>query len=92
MEVAIRFFIITAKTAFIFLSVFSLIVLLTIITSGLLIALNWGVINDLMAILQMWLPFDMVVVFTWILTVGFAYIAYRLTMLAIEYMNNWLNN
>lgn len=56
----------------------SFVVLFGFITSAIVVGFNNSVLADLMAIVQLWLPFDLNVMIVWLLTVAGLYIAYRL--------------
>lgn len=86
-DMVLRLLIIFSKIAVYMVSIVALIVLLTIISSALMIGLNFGIINDLVALVQMWLPFNLGVIILWIVSVSVAYITYRLSLIAIAYLS-----
>lgn len=90
-ELAYKIMVIMAKLAFYSVMTFSVLTLITIVSSALMIALNFGVINDVIGLIQMWLPFNLGVVILWILTASFAFLTYRLSVLAVSYINGFLN-
>lgn len=90
-EVVTKIFILMGKIAFYAISIFALTVILTIVLSAIMVGLNFGVINDIVAIIQMWLPFNLGVIIAWLLTVSLAYLAYRLSVIAINYVDAFFN-
>lgn len=67
--------------------IFAFIVIVTLATSYVTIATNGGVISDLFAIIQIWLPFNLSALITWVITATTAFIAYRLTIYTINYIS-----
>jgi len=71
--------------------VFAFIVLFNFIYSLIGVTVNQSVIGDLMALVQTWLPFDLDVIFAWLLTATTLYIGYRLVIFAVSFLNRFLN-
>jgi len=46
-----------------------------------------GVLTEILAIVQMWLPFDLNVVLVWFTTVFFALVAYKLAQTVLNMIN-----
>lgn len=67
--------------------IFAFILVITLATSYLTISTNAGVLSDLFAIVQIWLPFNLSALITWIITASTAFIAYRLTIYSINYIS-----
>lgn len=81
-----------SKIAMYAIAVFAFVSIMTIVVSALLVTLNIAVLNDIVAIVQIWLPFNLVLMITWLLTVSFAYLAYRLAILAAAFLDNALKH
>jgi uncharacterized paraquat-inducible protein A len=88
---ALRLLIISAKVAFISISVFAFIAVMTLLLSAIFIAINYSVLGDIHSLIQMWLPFNLGVIVLWIFTASASYLTYRLSLVAISYINAWLN-
>lgn len=71
------------------ITAFGGILFLAISTVG--VVLNGGVVADLMALVQMWLPFNLAPVLSWLLTGALLVISYRFTVVAIYFLNSFLN-
>lgn len=61
---------------------------LNLIISLFAVTLNFGVLSDIMALVQLWLPFNLSVVIVWITTATFAYLTYRLAVFAYSFLNS----
>lgn len=66
----------------------ALVSLLGFIYSMVFIQLNNNFLTDLVILLQVWLPFNLSVVFLWFTTVGLLYVFYRLTIWCIQFINS----
>lgn len=68
-------------------SVFAFLAFMGIVISYIAIGINLTVLTDVFSMVQMWLPFDLNVILLWITTSCTAYILYRLSRIAIDYVN-----
>lgn len=75
--------IIAGLTAFIALLGFAL--------SFIAVSLNASVVGDLMALIQMWLPFNLGPLMAWLVTASVLYVSYRLTVVAVNYMSRFIS-
>lgn len=66
------------------------IVLLNIMISFVGVALNGSVLLDLLYLVQMWLPFNLNPLLVWLSTAVTAFIAYRLSIFAYNFINGLL--
>lgn len=90
-EVIIRVAIWSIKASFFTALVLSFLAMLAIITSYLIVGFNLGVISDIYAIIQLWLPFNLNIIFVWITIAATAYFSYRLAFTANQLLNNYIN-
>lgn len=77
----------TVKIGFVLSMIFAFVIVLNIIISTLAVGVNHGVLADIFAMIQMWLPFNLNVVLLWLLTAATLYIGYRLTVVAIHFLD-----
>jgi len=70
--------------------VFAFIVLWNFIYSTITVSTNQNVVSDLLAIIQMWAPFDIDVLFAWVFTSAVIYITYRVTMWTAGLLNKFV--
>jgi len=66
----------------------AVILCITVLNTYLLEGVQQNVLNEILTLVQMWLPFDLNVVFTWIWTIMAAYSAYHLAKLANSILNS----
>lgn len=71
-------------------AVTAFIIVLNLAISGFGIALNQSVLNDLFAMLQMWLPFNLNSVLIWITTSVIAYLSYRIILAGVIWIHRVL--
>lgn len=64
-------------------------VFLGFILSAITVGLNANIIGDLMALVQMWLPFNLASTIVWLLSVATLYLTYRLVLFINELINNF---
>lgn len=79
------------KVPFVIAAVASVGALVMIIGGALALTLNIAVLSDLAALIQMWLPFDLIVVLLWIISAAVAYLVYKLSLMALDFVNGWFN-
>lgn len=70
--------------------VISIIVMLTVMAQYLIFGFNFPIIGDLMGIIQIWCPFNIGVMFTWLTVMGTSFITYRLALMAYSLMNSYI--
>lgn len=75
------------KSSLFFAMVFAFIVFLNFALSLTLVGLNSNVLTDLFALVQMWLPFNLNVLLTWLFTVTSLYFVYRLANVGLAFIN-----
>ena len=88
----IRIGIIIFKTGSITLIGIALMLLMNFIYSALSITINASVLGDLIAILQLWSPFNVGIIITWLITVAGLYLTYRLALLSLELLNKYFTS
>jgi len=54
------------------------------------VTLNDSVIADLLALFQMWLPFNLSIVFSWLLTASVLYLSYRVILFSAGFINKFI--
>jgi len=91
-DVLFRILNLTIKIGFWASVVLTFVVILTLILSGVVISLSNTIVIDLFYITQLWLPFNLNVIFVWILTLVVAYFAYRVAMWAFIFVGELLRN
>lgn len=82
----------TFRFGFIMAGITTFIIVLNIAFSMVFVALNFGVVGDVLHLIQLWLPFNLNVLIAWVLTTSVAYVAYRLAVISIAYMNRLISN
>lgn len=78
------------KLAFVMAGVFAFIVVLNMGASLLRVALNGNIVSDILAMIQMWMPFNLNSLLAWITTSVTIYFTYRLTVAAIIWLERFL--
>lgn len=91
-DVLFRILNITIKVGFWASTIVVFVILLTLILSGVVISLNNSIVIDLFYITQLWLPFNLNVIFVWISTLVVAYFAYRVALWAFVFIGELLRN
>lgn len=92
MDTLYKLIVVTARVAFWSSVIIVFLVMMTLIISLVTITLNGTVIMDLYYLVQLWLPFNLSVVFTWIITLILAYFAYRVALWALTLFNELVRN
>lgn len=69
---------------------FALAAILIYASSLILVSLNAGVLADLFAIIQIWLPFNLNVMLTWLMIATTLLILYKLAVMAITWINRFV--
>lgn len=77
----------TFRFGFIMAGISAFIILFNLGLSLVFVTLNNNVLTDLLGFLQLWLPFNLNTLLGWLMTVTIAYFLYRLSVVAIAYMN-----
>lgn len=80
----------TVNIPFVLASIFAFVVLFNLILSMTSVSINQSVLGDLFALVQMWLPFNLSVVLIWFTTATIAYIAFRVSIWAHNYVMRFL--
>lgn len=79
------------RIGFILAGITALIGLLTLAYGMITVAINFSVLGDLLSLIQLWLPFNLNAVFGWLGTATVTYVAYRLSVAAINYSSRLLD-
>jgi len=85
-DAAVSLFKITIKGSFVFGVIMAFIVVFNVFINGLLVGLNAGVLTDIFAIVSIWMPFNLGMVITWLLTVSLLFLTYRAMMVAFDFV------
>lgn len=80
------------RTSFVVGAVVAFLAVFGLGVSTLAVALNAGILADLIALAQIWLPFNLVPILVWLVTVGLAYLYYRLLLMALFFVQHVLND
>ena len=80
----------TALITIISSMLFTFSALMFFILSGLVIVLSASVISDIFAIIQIWLPFNLVPVMLWLFTIASLYLTYKVARFAFDYVRQFL--
>lgn len=67
--------------------------LVSLVTSAMLmvyVSIDSGVLNDIFALVQLWLPFDLNVVLVWIGLSVTGYMSYAISVMMLNILNTWL--
>lgn len=68
-------------TAFVFI--------LNFLYSALRVALDGNILSDMYGIINIWMPFNLSSLLAWLMTGASLYMAYRLTVIAVNYMSRF---
>lgn len=80
----------TFRVTFILAGIFAFVVVLNLATSMIFVSLNQNALSDVFAMIQIWLPFNLNVVLVWLIAASTAYITYKLSIMAITWLNRLL--
>lgn len=78
--------------SFFVIMIFSFVSIVNIVTNVIAIGINGSVIGDLGALIQIWLPFDLVSWFNWIMMVSSLIVVYYLGSYAYRALNGYLKD
>lgn len=87
-EIGVQAFKMGIKLSYAFSMVVLLVVFIALAVSAIGVALNGSVVLDLLYLVQMWLPFNLNPLFTWLFTSVTAYFGYRLSLLGFTILQN----
>lgn len=79
-EVSVTLFKSLVKVSAIFSVIVGFVTLFALVISGIMVALNYGVIEDLLSLVQMWAPFNLDPILLWLGTAVTFYMTYRVAM------------
>lgn len=68
----------------------SFMVIISLITTWLVVGFNMGVLSDIFALVQLWLPFNLNILLAWIGVTVSAYVTYRVLVMSFNMLNAWL--
>lgn len=91
-EVAVQILKWSVRISFVMVSIFAFIVVINLGLSMAFVALNGNLLTDILAFTQVWLPFDLNVLIGWALAASVSYVAYRLTMMGLMFLNKILGD
>lgn len=91
-EIALFLMKMTIRLGIIMAAVFAFIVIFNIAYTAVFVALNLEIIADLGAMIQIWLPFDLDVIFAWLLTVATSFLIYRFALKAHAFLNAFIGH
>jgi len=69
---------------------FAWVLIMNIGINYITVGLSQNLVTDLLTLLQIWMPFDINIVFAWVWTCVTAYFGYKLTLMAIRFLNHVL--
>lgn len=87
-EVGVAAFKMGIKMSYALSMVVLLVVFIALGVSAISVALNGSVVMDLVYLMQMWLPFNLNPLFTWLFTAVASYFAYRLSFIGFSIIQN----
>jgi len=70
--------------------ILAFIVFYNFIHSMIGVTLDDSIIGDLLALVQMWLPFNLSIIFAWLLTASVLYLSYRAILFAAGFINKFV--
>lgn len=79
------------KIGFIVPVYWGIVALLTSAITAVMISHNTGVLNDIFALVQLWLPFNLNVILVWISTSIVLYLTYAISLMMLNLINTWFN-
>lgn len=80
------------RFGFILASITAFLVVLTLAFSFVFITLNGNVLTDLFLMIQMWLPFNLNVLLSWLITISVVYITYRISVVTLLFIDRLLRD
>lgn len=83
-EVAVSLFKSIVKVGAVMAVIGGFLSILTLAVSGVIVALNQSVVNDLLILTQIWLPFNIAPIFLWLGTAVTMYLSYRVSIVALN--------
>lgn len=91
-ETALNVFKIILKSSFFLSAILAMFAMLTYAIGLIGVTLNQSVLADLLALIQLWLPFNLYPLIGWFVfaTIGWIYV--RLCLYALSMVNNFLNS
>lgn len=78
------------KISFFSSLVIALSILIGTVTSYLIVAFNGSVLNDIFALVQVWLPFNLNVLLIWIGISATAYLTFRLSLMVFNIIDAYI--
>lgn len=82
----------TFRFGFIAAGVTAFIIVLNLGLSLVFVQLNGNVLSDLLGFIQLWLPFNLNTLLAWLMSATVAYFIYRLSVVAIAYMDKLISD
>lgn len=90
-EVAVQVLKMFARAGIIVSIILTLLALFLLGYNGMQTLLNVGALADLISLLQIWLPFDINVVFGWLVTATTLYFAFKLAAISYNLINRFVS-
>jgi len=88
-DTILRISLILFKTISITTVAIALVLFLNVVISSISIVLNASVLGDIVAIIQIWTPFNIGVILNWLIAVSGLYLTYRMALLTLELINKY---
>lgn len=75
------------RLGFIAAGIAATVILLNFAFGLVFVALNGNVLSDLFALVQLWLPFNLNSILSWLIVAVVFYVVYRLSVIAVNYVS-----
>lgn len=90
MDSVLRIILIALKTVPVTIIIFMVGTLLSLIIQVLYIGINTSALMDVVALIQMWLPFNLGTIIVWLMSIASAYFAYIMCVKTLNIINSWI--
>lgn len=80
------------RLSFVFAAVLVFIFIINFQVSLMTVAFNDSVLTDILALIQVWLPFNYYILAGWLVTGVTIFLLYRATMLAVTWLNRLIGD
>lgn len=68
----------------------ALMILLGVVTSYMVVGFNTSILNDIFAVIQIWLPFNLNILLVWLSVAATAYLTFRLSLMIFNIIDTYI--
>lgn len=88
----LSFFKVSLKLGYVLAMLSFFVTLLVLATSAIFVIFNGSVVADILYLVQMWLPFNLAPIYTWLIVACGLYITYKLYVIGFSVINGVLRD